>query len=26
LHKAHQQGDRTSECCRHHDAECVLAI
>jgi hypothetical protein len=26
LHKAHQQGDRTSECCRHHDAECVLVI
>jgi hypothetical protein len=26
LHKAHQQGDRTSECCRHHDAECVIAI
>jgi hypothetical protein len=26
LHKAHQQGDRTSECCRHHDAECVIVI
>jgi hypothetical protein len=26
LHEAHQQRDRTSDCCRHHDAECVLAI
>lgn len=26
LHEAHHQRGRTSDCCRHHDAECDMAI